>query len=75
MAYNHFLAAISAIALAAPAAASVQSVNTLDNSSSASPRKICLQYETDTGSRINRVECKTREQWARQGVQVDLIKK
>ena len=33
--------------------------------------KFCFQYEQDTGSRINRIECKTRAEWARLGVNVD----
>jgi hypothetical protein len=31
----------------------------------------CFQYATDTGSRINRTECKTKTEWARLGVDVD----
>lgn len=34
-------------------------------------QKYCFQYEQDTGSRINRLECKTRAEWARLGVYVD----
>ena len=34
-------------------------------------QKYCFQYEQDTGSRINRIECKTRAEWARIGVYVD----
>ena len=48
------------------------------NAAAASPKakapdqqKYCFQYEQDTGSRINRLECKTRAEWARLGVYVD----
>ncbi|HKP34715.1 MAG TPA: hypothetical protein VJT70_08055 [Sphingomicrobium sp.] len=33
--------------------------------------KYCFQYEQDTGSRISRMECKTKAEWARLGVDVD----
>lgn len=31
----------------------------------------CFQYTSETGSRINRLECKTKREWARVGVDVD----
>ena len=31
----------------------------------------CLQSGVDTGSRIKRVDCKTKRQWAQLGVDVD----
>jgi len=38
----------------------------------ATPEKTyCLQYSLDTGSRINRTECRTKKDWARLGVDVD----
>ena len=67
MTYALKFAALSLI-LALPAA----------NAAAASPKakaqdqpKYCFQYEQDTGSRINRLECKTRAEWARLGVYVD----
>ena len=67
MAYALKFVALSVI-LAVPAA----------NAAAASPKpkaqdqpKYCFQYEQDTGSRINRLECKTRAEWARLGVYVD----
>jgi hypothetical protein len=48
-----------------PAAAAGKSANP------AQEKKYCLQYSTDTGSRINRVECRTRKEWAKLGVYVD----
>lgn len=67
MAYAFKFVAMSLI-IAAPAA----------SAAAASPKakaqnqpKYCFQYEQDTGSRINRIECKTRAEWARIGVYVD----
>jgi len=34
-------------------------------------RTYCLQYTQDTGSRINRTECRTKKDWERLGVDVD----
>jgi hypothetical protein len=33
--------------------------------------KYCLQYENDTGSRLRRQECRTKEEWQRLGIDVD----
>ena len=33
--------------------------------------KYCLQYSSDTGSRINRSECRTKKERSRLGVEVD----
>jgi hypothetical protein len=34
-------------------------------------QKYCLQYENDTGSRLRRQECRTKEEWQRLGVDVN----
>ena len=55
--------------------ASAASANPQGNSAAAKPaaknRTYCLQFGLDTGSRINRVECKTKREWAQLGVDVD----
>ena len=33
--------------------------------------KYCVTYDDLVGSRITRQECKTRQQWAKQGVDID----
>jgi hypothetical protein len=33
-------------------------------------QKYCVQYENDTGSRLRRQECRTREEWQRLGVDI-----
>jgi hypothetical protein len=38
-------------------------------------QKYCIQYEQDTGSRINRVECRTKAEWAKLGVYLDDLTK
>ena len=39
-------------------------------------RKYCFKFNSDTGSRISRQECRTKKEWQRLGVDVDeLLKK
>ena len=64
MAYAFKFVALSVI-LAVPAANAAAAPKAKDQP------KYCFQYEQDTGSRINRIECKTRAEWARLGVYVD----
>jgi hypothetical protein len=33
--------------------------------------KYCIAYDDVTGSRVAQQECKTREQWAKEGVNID----
>lgn len=64
------LLALGLIAAAAPLPAAAQ-----DRSPTApagtSETRYCMKLEAFTGSRIERVKCWTREQWADQGVDVD----
>jgi len=62
----------SLLVTAMPAAAA----SAPDNGVAAKPAKektYCLQFGVDTGSRINRVACKTKREWAMLGVDVDEI--
>ena len=72
--------ALTALVLAAPAAGqgSGQGAAAANEAGAAvaKERKYCIQYEDYTGSRTGaKMECKTRAQWARQGVQVDKLGK
>jgi len=67
MRYPGIVIAAGAALMAAPAVAEQQS-----KTRPASPeRTYCLQYTQDTGSRINRTECRTKKDWERLGVDVD----
>lgn len=61
---------ILSLVLAAPAIAGAA-----PNRAAKDQQKYCFQYEQDTGSRINRVECKTKAEWAKLGVYVDELTK
>ena len=67
MALTHLIAALSMV--------SVAQIPSADQGPGAPPggpaTRYCLRVEPVTGSRIERIECWTREEWAEQGVNVD----
>jgi hypothetical protein len=71
MAYKQMVVALSMIATAWPvSAAQYQEVPTA--APAAGPgAKYCMRIEAITGSRLEKVKCWTREEWAEQGVDVD----
>ncbi len=67
MRYKGIAIVTGAALLAVPAAAEQSG-----KARPAAPEKTyCLQYSQDTGSRINRTECRTKKDWARIGVDID----
>jgi hypothetical protein len=72
-------AAMSMIMLAAPAAAVDQPRQTSSKSAPAAKadkRLYCIEYEKMTGSHISASACKSKSDWAAEGVDVDkLLKK
>ena len=66
------LAAVPAAA-ADPAATSSKTKSTAAKSSK--EPTYCIQYEADTGSRIGETVCKTKSDWAKDGVNVDDLAK
>ena len=71
MQYTAIAFALGTFLVAAPAAAADPQGNSMDAKPAAKEKTYCLQYALDTGSRINRVECKTKKDWQRLGVDVD----
>ncbi len=71
MAYITKLALLSLILAAAPAAA-----DPAKNTTAAQDQtKYCIEVEASTGSRINKMECRTKADWAQLGVDVDEVLK
>ena len=71
MAHRYLIAAIGLLAAAAPLSASVH-----DNPAGATPvesanGKFCLRVEAITGSKVETIQCMTREEWVAQGVDLD----
>lgn len=65
------LAALSLILATAPATADPAKTKTAAQDQT----KYCIEVEASTGSRISKVECRTRADWAQLGVDVDEVLK
>jgi len=66
------LAVVSLILATAPAAAADPAKNT---TAAQDRTKYCIEVEASTGSRINKMESRTRADWAQLGVDVDEVLK
>ena len=69
-----FLAAIALIATP-PALAKGNEAAPKTDKTSASETKYCLSYDKMTGSRMSKQECRTKRNWAKDGVDVDKMLK
>ena len=66
--------ALSLILAASPLAATQPEADVAAGAPEAGPDALyCLRVDPFTGSRIERIKCWTREQWADQGVDVDKV--
>jgi len=70
MANTGLVVALSAI-IATSTAASTQPTETTAAPAGTAETRYCMRVEPQTGSRLESVECWTREQWAEGGVDVD----
>ena len=64
------LVVLSLVLGAAPASAANSSAKP---AAAKDQTKYCIRFEAFTGSRISKTECRTRAEWARQGVDVDEV--
>jgi len=77
MAYKILAIALSSIVAASPGLASVQSDWSKDNAPAATApagdanTRYCMRVEPQTGSRIESIECWTRDEWTVGGVDID----
>ena len=72
MKFSAVAAAFATLVIASPASAwDTAQGNTVAAKPQAKEKTYCLQFALDTGSRINRVECKTKREWSALGVDVD----
>lgn len=72
MAPKLIVVALSMFAVAAPVTATNQDPDQTAGAPAAGPdAKYCMHVEPQTGSRIETIECWTREEWAEQGVDLD----
>ena len=74
MSLKGFIIGLGTVAIAAaPAAAGTTSKAELKAPAAAvaqKEKKYCVQ-ETDTGTRLNSKECRTKAEWAREGVNIE----
>lgn len=71
MAHRILLAALSMIAATSPAAAAQPEPIPAVAPAGTPDTKYCMHVERVTGTRIETVQCWTRQEWAEQGVNVD----
>ena len=67
------MSAVAITLLAVPANATLQSQK--KDAGKPNAQIFCIRFEQDTGSRINREECRTKKQWAQKGVDIDEVLK
>ncbi len=72
MAHKILIVAFSMIVAASPISAANPEPSLATGAPTASPdAKYCMRIEAITGSRLEKVKCWTRDEWAEQGVDVD----
>ena len=73
MAHRALILALSTILAASPLSAATQDQVAAEPAPAGGPdTRYCMRIEPVTGSRIETIECWTRQEWAEQGVDVDL---
>ena len=72
MKYRVIAAALGSLLFASSASAwDDPQGNSMAAKPQAQEKTYCLQFGLDTGSRISRVECKTKREWRQLGVDLD----
>ena len=68
-----FAAALAMIAI--PASAENSAAPKPGKETAADQKKYCIAYDNVVGSRVNRQECKTKAEWAKDRVDIDKMLK
>lgn len=68
---HKLIVALGMIALAAPVSATIQDPAAEGAPAGTPDTKYCMHIEAVTGSRIEKLKCWTRDEWAEQGVDLD----
>jgi hypothetical protein len=74
--HSKALLAVTGFALIASQAAAAQQAgqNSAKNRGQAQQRTYCLKFGQETGSHINRTECRTKTEWSKLGIQIDELR-
>jgi hypothetical protein len=71
-----FFVAVSMALIAVPASATTNAGAAKSNKDTvADQKKYCIAYDNVVGSRVNRQECKTKAEWAKDRVDIDKMLK
>ena len=68
-------AAMALIAVPASATGNSSDQKSDKNAAGADSKKYCISYDNIVGSRVNRQECKTKAEWAKDRVDIDKMLK
>ena len=71
MAHKHLIMALGLLVVASPLGAAVHDNPAGDTPTASANGKFCLKVEPLTGSKVETVQCMTREEWVAQGVDLD----
>ena len=71
MVHKHCLAVIGLLLAASPVGATGRENPPSDTPTASANGKYCLRVEAVTGSKVEKIECMTREEWVAQGVDLD----
>jgi hypothetical protein len=71
MAHKQLIAALGLLVAVAPVSATVRENPADDTPTASANGKFCLRVEAATGSKVETVQCMTREEWHAQGVDLD----
>ena len=73
MAHKEIVLALGMIVAATPVSATIQDSAPATGAPAGTPEtRYCMRIEAITGSRIEKLKCWTRQEWAEQGVDVDV---
>lgn len=75
MTNKQIIVALSVALIAVPASAKNEPKLGNEASTAVDQRKYCISYDSIVGSRVSRTECKTKEEWAKERVDVDKLLK
>ena len=76
MTNKQIIVAVSMALIAVPASARGNADTAKsDKSAAVDQKKYCLSYDNVVGSRVNRQECKTKAEWAKERVDIDKLLK
>lgn len=75
MTSKKFFVAVSVALIAAPASAAGSDASKSSKGTSADQKKYCIAYDNVVGSRVNRQECKTKAEWAKDRIDIDKMLK